>query len=113
MSLRPCPFLLFRCRGVYLMTALYLKLAVTERLLFIVTVQVVLLPEQSPDQPTNVWPLLGTAVNVIVAPAVAEQVPMQGPPLTVPKPTVLVVSGKVKLATRVVLVPTVIVQTSL
>ena len=46
----------------------YLKLAVTERSLFIVTVQVVAVPEHAPAQPIQGEPGSGVAVSVTTVP---------------------------------------------
>jgi hypothetical protein len=46
-----------------------LKAPVTERAWSNVTVHVVELPEQSPDQPVNVCPVPGVAVSVTLVPA--------------------------------------------
>src|SRR5262245_31904547 len=42
------------------------KFAVTAVALLIVTMHVVPWPEHAPDQPTNVWPMAGTAVSVML-----------------------------------------------
>ncbi len=47
-----------------------MKFAVTDLLEFIVNVQVVDVPEQSPLHPLNVYPLLGVAVSVTDVPDV-------------------------------------------
>jgi hypothetical protein len=56
-----------------------LKLAVTDRVPFILSLQVRLLPLQAPDQPVNVEPAEGDAVNVTDVPSgyVSEQSPGQ------------------------------------
>lgn len=56
-----------------------LNVAVPDRLLVIVTVHVLPLPEQMPDQAANVEPESGTSVNVMLAPAGKD-------PLHVPAP---------------------------
>ena len=56
-----------------------LKLAVIDRVPFILSLQVRLLPLQAPDQPVNVDPGEGDAVNVTDVPSgyVSEQSPGQ------------------------------------
>ena len=72
------------------------KSAVTSRAWLIVTAQVVLVPEQSPDQPLNAEPPEGVAVSVTSVPSayVALQVaPQLMPPtfeVTAPVPDPLV-----------------------
>ena len=48
----------------------YLKFATTERFEFIVTVQVLAVPLQAPDQPIHGEPTSGVAVSVTTVPAV-------------------------------------------
>jgi hypothetical protein len=69
-----------------------LKVAVTDLLEFIVKVQVLLVPEQSPDQPEKVEPESAVAVRVTVVPEVkyathsAPQLIPAGLLVTVPDP---------------------------
>lgn len=67
-----------------------LKVAVTAWLAFIVSVQLVLVPLQAPDQPTKYAPLPGAAVSFTTVPAandalqVGEQLIPAGLLVTVP-----------------------------
>lgn len=71
---------------------LRLKAAPTEVLEFKVTVQVVLVPVQDPDQPAKVEPVVGVAVRVILVPEinlilqVLPQLIPEGELLIVPEP---------------------------
>jgi hypothetical protein len=47
---------------------LAVKVAVTLRAWFMLTVQVVAVPEQSPPQPANVLPVVAVAVKVTLVP---------------------------------------------
>ena len=64
-----------------------LKLAVTFLSEFIVSVQVVAVPLQSPSQPTHGDPAAGVAVSVTTVPAAYEAA--EGLAVTVPLPVVL------------------------
>jgi hypothetical protein len=69
-----------------------LKVAVTDLSEFIVKVQVLLVPEQSPDQPAKVEPESAVAVRVTVVPPeyrhsqTAPQLIPGGSEVTVPEP---------------------------
>jgi hypothetical protein len=76
-----------------------LKVAVTFCAEFIVTEQLLVVPEQAPPQDTKVEPLVAVAVKVMEVPAfdVDEQVEPQEiePPETVPEPVPDLLTDKV------------------
>ena len=57
-----------RARAVLVPGGYLLKFALTDRLAFMATAHVAVLPEQAPDQPAKALPAGGVAVSVTVVP---------------------------------------------
>jgi hypothetical protein len=102
----PEPFPDLETFKVYVVPPLRLKATPTEVLEFKVMVQVVLVPEQDPDQPEKVEPVAGVAVKVILVPEV--NLILQVLPQLIPEGELLIVPEPVpdlEIVTVLVVVP--------